>query len=99
MAVRHGNRSHPPGKEVVHRMEPGSRVYLNSRYDTWIPNKVEPFHEQVCRVFFSREYATYRERERLRRAVIHLSSPPYWARAQRMGLREYLRSYYDGVIP
>ncbi len=98
MAALYGNRSHPPEKEVLHLMEPGKRIYLNSRYETWMPNELEHFHDQVCRVFLSREYGAFREQERLRRAVITLSSPLYWSRAQKNGLTRYYESFSDGAI-
>jgi len=98
ISALHGNRPHPPEKEVLHWMEPGKGIYLNSRYETWVPNELEHFHDQVCRVFLSREYGAFREQERLRRAVITLSSPLYWARAQKNGLTWFFESFSDGAI-
>lgn len=85
------------GKGAVYAIQPGEKVYLKSKHDRWAPNDQEPFNDQVRRVFFDPDYANFREQERMRIAVISMSSPLYLDRAMKSGLATYLRTFSGGV--
>ncbi len=92
--VAHGHNVIPPGKGPVHHMKPGQKIYLKSKFDSWIANDTEPFNVQVRRVFFDPEYANFREQERVRYAILFMAkSHLYLDRALDWGLEKYLRTF------
>lgn len=98
LAALHGNHGIDPAKGVVHQMQPGQTIYLASKYDTWVPNELEPFHDQVDRVFLEPAYAKFRDESRRQRALESLKSHLYRERMEKVGLETYIQDYDDGVI-